>query len=174
MLAMVVLAIVALVWQWADQHPLLALFVIPSTLYGLYRLGKHEQAKRQAILDARLRDEHVPSMSPLEYEQFVARQLERAGWTVKHCGRQGDQGADVVADLRGFRAVVQVKLYRKRCGNDAVQQISAARRHYDAQIMVVVCPAGFTPSAVALASSNGVHLMDHSALASLATAARIP
>jgi HJR/Mrr/RecB family endonuclease len=117
----------------------------------------------------------VPSMSPIEYERFVGRLLQRAGWTVKQCGRAGDQGCDVVAELRGLRAVVQCKLYRgKRCGNAAVQQIVAARRHYGAHLMVVVCPAGFTPAAQALAASNGVHLMDHAGLVGLERAARIP
>jgi restriction system protein len=53
---------------------------------------------------------------------------------------------------------VQCKLYcGKRCGNAAVQEVVAARHPYNAQIMVVVCPAGFTPVARALAASNGVH-----------------
>lgn len=174
MFAMVVLAGVALLWQWAADNPRWALVVIPSVIAGVWWLGKREREKQQAVLDARLRDEHVPSMSPREYEQFAARQLERAGWSVLHVGRQGDQGCDVLADLRGFKLVVQCKLYRGRCGNDAVQQVVGARRHYDAQVMAVVAPAGFTRSAEQLAASNGVHLLHHTELAGLERAARIP
>ena len=174
MLAMVAIAAVTLIWQWSADNPSLALIAIPSTIVGLWWLGKHEREKQQAILDARLQDEHVPSMSPREYEQFVARQLERAGWKVTHCGRPGDQGCDVVAELKGFRLVVQVKLYRTKVSNSAVQEVVATRRHHDAQIMAVVAPAGFTRSAEQLAASNGVHLLHHSALASLERAARIP
>ena len=126
---------------------------------------------QRAITDARLRDEHVPSMSPAEFERFVARQLEQAGWSVRHTGRTGDQGCDVVAELRGFRAVVQVK--KCRAGNAAVQEVVAARHHYGAQVMVVVA-LGFTPAARLLAASNGVHLMHHSQLCDLETLARIP
>ena len=104
----------------------------------------------------------------------AARQLERAGWKVLHCGKNGDQGCDVLAELRGFRAVVQCKLYRKRCGDEAVQQVAGARRHYNAHVMAVVCPADFTAAAQQLAASNGVHLLHHSALATLEGAARSP
>ena len=174
MLFMVVLAGVALLWQFASEHPFWATVLIPSAVCGLYLIGKQERQKQQEVIDARLRDEHVPSMSPREYEQFTARQLERAGWKVLHVGRQGDQGCDVLAELRGFKAVCQCKLYRKRAGNDSVQQAVAARRHYGAQVVVVVAPNGFTTSAQELAASNGVHLMHHSRLAMLEAEARIP
>lgn len=162
------------VWHVASEYPWQFALLAPLLVWALLHVQQHERERRWALLDARLRDQHVPSMSPHEYEQFTARQLERAGWTVRHVGRQGDQGADVVAELKGFRLVVQCKLYRKRCGNSAVQEITAARRHYGAQVMAVVCPAGFTPSAQALAHSNGVHLLHHTGIPSLERLARIP
>jgi HJR/Mrr/RecB family endonuclease len=171
MLAMVFLAVVALIWQWASEHPLMALFVIPSTVVALALIGRHERLKQQAILDARMKDEHVPSMSPIEFERFVARQLEKAGWKVVHCGRPGDQGCDVLAELRGFKAVVQCKLCR--AGNGAVQEVVGARMFYGAQVMAVVA-LGFTEAARSLASSNGVHLLHYSELGRLERNARIP
>jgi restriction system protein len=173
-LAFGVLALFALLWQWAVANPVLAWVLIPTALGVCWLVGREMRKQKAAIHDARMREEHVPSMSPLEYEQFAARLLERAGWKVSHCGRAGDQGCDVVAELRGFKAVVQCKLYRVRVGNNAVQQIAGARRHYNAQIMVVVAPSGFTRSAEQLAASNGVNLMHHSQLHALESAARIP
>ena len=162
------------VWHMAVTWPMeFWLFIVPCFL-ALFHVEHQAKKRRHAAMDERLRDEHVPSMSPREYEQFVARLLERAGWKVTHSGRVGDQGCDVVAELRGFRAVVQCKLLRKPCGNAAVQQVAASRAHYGAQVMAVVCPAGFTASAMILAASNGVHLMHHSSLPNLAQAARIP
>lgn len=166
----VALVAVALAWQFAVDHPALAISIGSLTVSALCSIS----IARRRRLDAQMRDEHVPSMSPTEYEQFNARLLERAGWRVRHCGHTGDQGCDVVAEIRGFKAVVQCKLYRSRVGNGAVQEAVAARRHYGAQIMVVVAPAGFTQSAQALAASNGVHLLHHSALHTLAGLARIP
>jgi restriction system protein len=168
-IGLVLLAVLALVWQWAAEHPGWAL-VIGSALIWLSVYGARlQRAQREALQN----DAHVPSMSPLEYEQFVARELERAGWKVKHCGAAGDQGCDVLAYRDGFRLVVQCKLYRGRVGNAAVQEIVGARRHYRAHLMAVVAPAGFTPSALALARSNGVHLLHHAQIAGLAKAARV-
>ncbi|MDE2455667.1 MAG: restriction endonuclease [Burkholderiales bacterium] len=161
-------------YVFVRDHPAAAAFLIPYAVWAGVHTEIRARRRREEVADARLRDEHIPSMSPLEYEQFVARRLAAVGWAVRHVGRAGDQGCDVLAELRGFRAVVQVKLYRKPAGNDAVQQVVAARRHYDAQIMAVVCPAGFTGPAQVLAASNGVHLLHHTALAGLALAARIP
>jgi HJR/Mrr/RecB family endonuclease len=168
-LGLVLLAVVALVWQWAAEHPALAIALgcglVGVSVYGM----RLQRAQRLAIQN----DAHVPSMSPLEYEQYVARLLKEAGWQVKHCGAAGDQGCDVLAYRDGFRLVVQCKLYRGRVGNAAVQEIVGARRHYRAHLMAVVAPAGFTPSALALARSNGVHLLHHAQIAGLAKAARV-
>jgi HJR/Mrr/RecB family endonuclease len=161
-------------WHVATTYPVQFWLFGPLLLAGAVHLELRDRRLKREALDLRLLDEHVPSMSPIEYEQFTARQLERAGWKVLHCGRPGDQGCDVLAELRGFKAVVQCKLYRAKVGNDAVQQVVATRRHYGAQIMVVVAPCGFTTSAQALAASNGVHLLHHSALSALERAARIP
>lgn len=168
---MVFLAVVALIWQWASQHPIAALVSIPSVVLGLWWLGKRERQRRLEVLDARLRDEYVPAMSPAQYEQFVGRRLEQAGWKVKPTGGVGDQGCDVLAEMRGFRCVIQCK--RARAGNSAVQEVVAARHHYDAQVMAVVA-MGFTEAARCLAASNGVHLLHHRELATLEKAARIP
>ncbi len=169
-LFLIAFAGVALLWQWAAENPLLAaVAAVLIAAYVAYAVHLDRVKRAERLVDA-----HVPDMSPVEYEQFVARLLKLAGWSVEHVGRQGDQGADVIGELRGFKAVFQVKLYRKRAGNDSVQQAVAARRHYGAQIVVVVAPNGFTPSAQALAASNGVHLLHHSALTTLEGAARIP
>ncbi len=173
-LLLVSIGILALLWTFAVSHPWHAAFIYPFILFMGWRQWRKEQRQAYERLDARMRDEHVPSMSPTEYEKFVARELQKAGWSVTHCGAVGDQGCDVVAELRGFKAVIQAKLYRKPCGNQGVQQIVAARMHYNAQVMAVVCPAGFTASAQELALSNGVHLMDHGGLKNLAAIARIP
>ena len=173
-LALLIGGVVAAVSAAFDAAPVLTAIGGALALALVVQTVREVRKQKAAAVAERLRDEHVPSMSPTEYEQFAARQLERAGWAVKHCGRTGDQGADVIAELRGFKAVCQVKLYRSRCGNQAVQEAVGARKHYGAQIMVVVAPSGFTRSAVELAASNGVHLLHHTALVGLERAARIP
>lgn len=121
----------------------------------------------------RVRMADVQAMTPLQYEQHCAALLSDAGWQAKTTPRN-DQGVDVVAEIRGVRAVIQCKKYKNRVGNAAVQEIAAGRRHYGAHIAAVVCPMGYTKSSVELARSNGVLLLHHSELAGLDRLARIP
>jgi restriction system protein len=144
---------------------LIALWVV--TIPARRWLEAHDNARAMAYAP------DVFALSPDLYEQHCAALLSHAGWQAERVGGIGDQGCDVLAELRGCRVVVQCKLYRRRCGNEAVQQVVAARPHYGAQVMVVVCPAGFTASAQQLAASNNVFLMHHEELAGLARLARI-
>jgi len=138
-----------------------------AVLAVLAWIGRKHRPARVFALDVR-------AMSPVEYEQFCAEALRRAGWSVRHVGGLGDQGVDVIAELRGIRAAVQCKRYSGRAGNDAVQQVVAGKRHYGAQIAVVVAPFGYTRAAEQLAHSNAALLMSHSDLASLERVARVP
>lgn len=97
-------------------------------------------------------------MTPTEFEHHCAQLLRNEGWHAKVTQQSGDQGADVIGMFGGNRAVFQCKLYSKPAGNDAVQQIFAARRFYDANGAGVIASSGFTRSAYALARSAGVVL----------------
>ena len=109
-----------------------------------------------------------PGMDPLEYEQYCAAELRHDGWQANTTVGSGDQGADIIAMRRGLRMVVQCKLYSRTVGNDAVQQITAARAHYDATVAVVVSNAAYTRAARQLARTNGVWLLHHDELRGLA------
>ena len=150
----------------AAEYPYLAACVA-AVLVVLYFHGCDLQRSRVSSLDFR-------TMSPVEYEQHCAAMLRAAGWSVRTIGAVGDQGVDVLADLRGTRAAIQCKKYRQRAGNAAVQQVVAGKRHYGAQIAVVVAPVGFTRSAHELAASNAVILLSHDDLSKLETIARVP
>ncbi len=113
-------------------------------------------------------------MSPDEYEGHCAEVLRAAGWSVRVIGGTGDQGIDVIAELRGTRAAIQCKKYTRSAGNSAVQQIVAGKRHHAAQIAVVACPAGYTSAAKELADSNAVLLLSHEDLPHLERLARVP
>ncbi|POF61312.1 restriction endonuclease [Novacetimonas maltaceti] len=108
-----------------------------------------------------------PGMDPLEYEQYCAAELRHDGWQADTTVGSGDQGADIVASRRGLRMVVQCKLYSRAVGNDAVQQITAARAHYNATVAAVVSNAAYTRAAQQLARTNGVWLLHHDELRGL-------
>ncbi|WP_227672650.1 restriction endonuclease [Komagataeibacter sp. FXV3] len=111
---------------------------------------------------------YAPDMDPIAYERYCAERLCACGWDAQATPPGGDQGADVIAIRGGKRLVVQCKLYRNAVGNEAVQQISAARLHYHADIAAVVSNADYTTSARQLARSNDVFLLHHDELPAFA------
>lgn len=115
----------------------------------------------------RLPDEVAMPEDGIAYERFCAEKLGRAGWRAHVTPPSGDQGADVVAERDGVRLVVQCKRLSKPVGNAAVQEVAAAARHWSGDMAAVVSNAGFTPSARKLATSTGVLLLHHDALAAL-------
>ena len=103
-------------------------------------------------------------MDPLDYEKHCALQLERAGWSPRLTAATGDQGADVIASRDGKILVLQCKLYSQPVGNDAVQQVYAARGFQVADIAAVVSNQSYTKAARQLANVNGVRLLHHEQL----------
>lgn len=105
-----------------------------------------------------------PRMDPIDYERHCALLLQEAGWDARVTQASGDQGADVIAERRGQKIVVQCKLYSQPVGNKAVQEAFAAKQHQGADMALVATNADFTPSARQLASTTGVILVHHSQL----------
>jgi restriction system protein len=103
-------------------------------------------------------------MMPVDYEHYCADILRKRGWNARVTKASGDQGADIIADKRKMRIVVQCKKYSKPVGNFAVQEIAAAIAHVDADYGIVVATNGFTRSAYRLALSNDIFLLHHSEL----------
>jgi restriction system protein len=102
-----------------------------------------------------------PAMSPIDYEHFCAERLKLSGWSPTVTQASGDQGADIVASRGARTIVVQFKHYAKPVGNKAVQEVTAAMRHYSAEAGIVIAANGFTRAAEQLAASNGVTLLGH-------------
>ena len=111
---------------------------------------------------------YAPDMDPIAYERYCAGRLRACGWDAQATPPGGDQGADVIATRGGTRLVVQCKLYRNTVGNEAVQQVAAARLHYHANVAAVVSNADYTTSARQLARSNAVFLLHHDELPAFA------
>lgn len=104
-------------------------------------------------------------MSGVQFEEWVIGEIKRAGITsVLPTKRTGDQGADIIAGYGGITVVIQAKCYQRSVGNDAVQEVHAAKAHYRADQAWAVTNARFTPSARRLANSTGVRLVDGSGI----------
>jgi len=92
-------------------------------------------------------------------ELECAEILRRNKWQPQLTPKSGDQGADIIAQKGKMKLVIQCKNYESAVGNDAVQQIIAARSFFDATIAAVVSKSGFTKSAIQLAEKTGVLML---------------
>ena len=97
-----------------------------------------------------------------KYELHVARKMRFHGYVfVKHSGKVGDFGADIIARTLLFRKiVVQCKAYSKKVGVRAVQEVIAARQYYHASKAAVATNSTFTRSARKLAKVCNVELWE--------------
>jgi HJR/Mrr/RecB family endonuclease len=96
----------------------------------------------------------------VDFEILIARLYEAMGYTSKRIGKAGDQGGDVIAAKDGKIIAVQAKFYKGSVGNKAVQEAYAALGFYGCTSATVVTTSSFTRSAVDLARSLDVELID--------------
>jgi restriction system protein len=108
-----------------------------------------------------------PDMDPIDYEQMVADSLTDLGWQTRLTKASGDQGIDVIAEMRGKRVVIQCKRYASSIGNSAVQEAYAGKSFEKADYAAVVTNAEFTRSARQLADTTHVILLHHDELSKL-------
>lgn len=120
------------------------------------RLDRKIVARARAI---EKRTHFQAGMTPRDFEVWCTRTLTAAGWKATTTKSSGDQGADVLVEKGGIRAVIQCKLYSKAVGNKAIQEAFTAQKHYRANASAVVTNSTFTPSARELANSTRVLLL---------------
>lgn len=106
-------------------------------------------------------------ISPSEYEQLCADILKGIGWQARVTQSSRDHGADVIAEKRGVRVVIQCKRYSQPVGNKAVQEAHSALSLYAGNVACVVAPSGFTSQARREANGLNIHLLHHSDLEEL-------
>ncbi|MDD2646485.1 MAG: restriction endonuclease [Patescibacteria group bacterium] len=99
-------------------------------------------------------------LSSSDFERLLDRLYRVMGYSVQLNGRTGDQGGDLIATKGQERILIQAKCYiNSTVGNSAVQQVVAARNHYDCNRAAVVTSGYFTKEAVELAKTNNVELI---------------
>lgn len=111
-----------------------------------------------------------PAVSGYDFEAFLHGLFKRLGYRSQLTSMSGDYGADLVLiDPRTReRIVVQAKHYRGNLGLKPVQEVVAARQHYQADACWVVTNSRFTAAAQQLAADNAVVLVDGEQLSYLA------
>lgn len=108
--------------------------------------------------------ESIDKLTGHEFEHFLKGLFEKMGYTVTNTKLSGDQGADLIVSKAGEKIVVQAKKHTNKVTNKAIQEVVAAIKHYNADKGMVVTNNFFTRSAVELAKSNNVELIDRDGL----------
>lgn len=103
-----------------------------------------------------------------QFELYLVNLFKDLGYKVKHNGKSGDQGADLILKKEDYVYAVQAKYYTGKLSNTPVQEIAGALKFYNANQGVVVTNSEFTPGAEELAKANNVILIDGKDLKKLA------
>lgn len=109
----------------------------------------------------------LDSMTGYEFEDFLKTLLKKMGYKVEPTKYSGDQGADLIIVKFGEKSVIQAKRHRDRVNNKSIQEVVAAIKHYKADTGMVITTSEFTPSAIELADSNNIKLIDRHELEDL-------
>mgnify|MGYP000621719195 CR=1 FL=1 len=101
------------------------------------------------------------NMNGIDYEYFCAAVLKNTSWSTFVLPPSGDHGADIIAQKENMTVSIQCKKYSKPLGNTPVQEITAAKVHYNTDFAAVVTNSTYTKGAQILANSNNVLLLHH-------------
>lgn len=111
--------------------------------------------------------EDIDLMSGFEFESFLAKLFKNMGYKVKETKLSGDQGADLILEKNKNLIVVQAKCYSGKVNNKAVQEVVASIKYYKAKEGIIVTNSEYTKSAIDLADSNDIRLIDRQKLKGL-------
>ena len=108
----------------------------------------------------------IDAMDGVEFEDYVAARLSRAGWLVRFTPPVGDYGVDLIAEKDGQCVAVQCKRYGKPVGVAAVQQVVSGALHHGCTRSIVVSNQEFTTAAKQLAYTHRCQLIGRRVLQS--------
>lgn len=142
------------------------LFIIQNKRFKLIK--KHDRVAREFSKEIEVRNgltiDDIDSMSGIEFEYFLHRLFIFDGYDAKLTKASNDQGADLILTKNGESTVVQAKRYLGAVSNSAVQEVFAAKAYYRCEHAIVITNSYFTKSAINLALSNKVTLLDREKL----------
>jgi len=102
------------------------------------------------------------TLSPFEFEHFVARLLVEMGYSTKVTQKTGDYGVDIIAKKNKVVVAVQCKRFQEKnlVGNRDIQRILGARHSINAQKCILVTTSKFTKQAIQQSKGAPIELWD--------------
>lgn len=108
--------------------------------------------------------EYIDQMTGEEFEHFLVKLFNKAGYKAVATPLSGDYGVDIIAENEFVKIGVQAKRYSDRVTNSAIQEVVAGMKHYNLDKGMVVTNNYFTRAAKELAKDNNVILWDRDTL----------
>ncbi len=105
------------------------------------------------------------SLSPQEFEHFVAEVFRRKGYLAEVTSFSGDFGADIIVTSDIAKAVVQVKQFDPayKVGVKDVTHLIGSKQFYSCDSAIVITSGTYTKAAREMAAKTGVQLWDGNA-----------
>jgi restriction system protein len=118
--------------------------------------------------DVRLRAikmENIDVMDGWSFETYIAKLLEYKGYNTNVTKGSNDLGVDIIAKGYGKKYAIQVKRQSKYISRRAVSDAVAGMNYYNCNAAMVIANNYYSQSAIELARSNRVELIDRDTLA---------
>lgn len=135
-------------WKWDKYYFLYTQYFNHSMRdMGTYEISDEENKyisigmkmidQHLSDIDTKKFNKFVDTFSGTEYEIYCLHELEKYGWDAKATKGGGDFGADIIAEKKGKKMVLQCKRHKNRIGISAVKDIFAANAYYKGDLAVV-------------------------------------
>lgn len=113
------------------------------------------------LKDKELSRSDLSELDGVDFELLLSERFRALGFQVESTPITGDYGADIIVeDTNGTRFVIQCKRFASKVNLKAVQEVTAAVKHYSADYGIVATNNEFLPSAKELAKTNHIELWD--------------
>ncbi len=148
--------------------PVFLIYFMIRGIVKLYKKRKFEKANKhgkELVMSADISD--IDIMSGYMFEEYLEGLLTCFGFKVELTSRSRDYGADLIITKNDIRVAVQAKRYNKLVGVKCVQEVLAAKCHYNCSQAMVISSSHFTQPCEQLAKENGVELIDRDELIDL-------
>lgn len=142
--------------------------ITPDDLFGTIFSVKTESNRRPlSMLD-------LDRLNPNLFEASIAALYRIKGFDIYLTPYTNDKGVDVVVLKNDENYLIQVKQSKSILGNDAVQEVCAAKKYYENKFnqkfkLLVITNNEFSPNAQLLANANNIQLYNRMHLEQLLT-----
>jgi SNF2 family DNA or RNA helicase/HJR/Mrr/RecB family endonuclease len=146
--------------------------ITPDELFGnIFGTKTDSKSTRLNITD-------LDRLNPNLFEASIAALYKKQGFEIYLTPYSNDKGVDVVVMKNGANYLIQAKQTKSLVGNEAVQEICAAKKYYEDRFkeqfnLLTISNSNYSSSALILAKSNDIKLYNRNELESMVNANEI-